>query len=245
MQALAGALNGQFIQTPFNTAIGDGLKPVTMDPSCLERRLLLAKHAAAATPALFLDRDGVIIEDRHHISDPAAVELCPGARPLLRHASQAGWPVVVITNQSGIARGLLSWQQYEGVTDRMLELLGPEAPIAAIYANGHGPEAPPQSWRKPSPAMLFDAAGALHLDLARSVLIGDRLSDLRAGAAAGVAMVCHVLSGHGERERPAVRRWREELAPVDLHADVPELLMLPSLMSFPLQRLACLTADRV
>ena len=227
-----------------NPAIGNGLTPSTMATSCVERRLLLAKPASAPTPALFLDRDGVIIEDRHHIRDPAAVQLCPGAWQLIHHASQAGWPVVVITNQSGIARGLLSWQQYEGVTGRMLEMLGPEAPIAAIYANGHGPEAPPQSWRKPSPAMLFDAAGALHLDLSRSLMIGDRLSDLRAGAAAGVALVCHVLSGHGERERPAVQRWHEELAPANPLASDPELLMLSSLISFPLQRLAWLPADR-
>ncbi|NDC15559.1 MAG: HAD family hydrolase, partial [Synechococcaceae bacterium WB9_2_170] len=54
---------------------------------------------------MFLDRDGVVIEDRHHLSEPAGVVLCPGARALLHQAKQAGWPVVLITNQSGIARG--------------------------------------------------------------------------------------------------------------------------------------------
>jgi len=222
-----------------NPAIGVGMASVTVPTTSLERRLLLAKPSSAVTPALFLDRDGVIIEDRDYISDPAAVQLCPGAWTLIHHASQAGWPVVVITNQSGIARGLLSWQDYEKVTGRMLEMLGPKAPIAAIYANGYGPEAPQLSWRKPSPAMLFDAAKALHLDLSGSVLIGDRLSDLRSGAAAGVAVLCHVLSGHGERERHEVHRWREASSATDL-----ELLLLPSLNSFPRQLLGCIPAER-
>ena len=121
--------------------LADGMVLATMPRFSLERRLLMAKPGSAVTPALFLDRDGVIIEDRHHTSDPADVELCPGAWQLIHHASQAGWPVIVITNQSGIARGLLSWQQYEGVTDRMLELLSPEAPIAANMPVAGGPAA--------------------------------------------------------------------------------------------------------
>jgi HAD superfamily hydrolase (TIGR01662 family) len=115
----------------------------------LERRRLLAAPCPSPTPALFLDRDGVVIEDRHHLCDPAAVELCPGAQALLQQANQAGWPVVLVTNQSGIARGYFDWKAYEQVTDRLLELLGAEAPVASIYANGHGPGAPPHSWRKP------------------------------------------------------------------------------------------------
>lgn len=107
----------------------------------MERRHLLAKACPVPQPALFLDRDGVIIEDRHHICNPDGVILCNGALKLIRSAANHGWPVVIITNQSGIARGLFSWEDYERVTERMLSLLGPEAPIAAIYANGHGPDA--------------------------------------------------------------------------------------------------------
>ena len=71
----------------------------------LERRRLLVKTFPSQSPALFLDRDGVLIEDKHHISDPGKVELCSGAQLLLQQAHQRSWPVVVITNQSGIARG--------------------------------------------------------------------------------------------------------------------------------------------
>jgi D-glycero-D-manno-heptose 1,7-bisphosphate phosphatase len=191
-------------------------------------------------PALFLDRDGVIIEDCHHISTTERVRLCRGAHELISLASDRGWPVVIITNQSGIARGLLNWEDYERVTERMLTLLGPEAPIAAIYANGHEPDAPPGSWRKPSPAMLFEAADALHLDLRRSVLIGDRLSDLEAGVAAGVSAVCHVLTGHGERERSSVRSWNEQPPSPDQPsspAGRTEVVLLANLEGFPLELL--------
>lgn len=185
-------------------------------------------------PALFLDRDGVLIEDRHHLCDPDQVELCSGTLSLVNHASQQGWPVVVITNQSGIARGYFTWNVYEQVTDRLLALLGPNAPIAAIYANGHGPDAPCTSWRKPSPAMLLAASQELNLDLSRSLLIGDRLSDLQAGGRAGLPWLVHVLSGHGVEERAAVEQWGAGTSS-DNHSC--ELTLLNSLLEFPFHRL--------
>ena len=185
-------------------------------------------------PALFLDRDGVLIADKHHLSAPDQVDICPGAQSLLGHAKQHSWPVVVITNQSGIARGCFSWDDYEQVTDRLLSILGPHAPIAAIYANSHGPNAPSSSWRKPSPAMLLTAAQNLNLDLSRSLLIGDRLSDLQAGARAGLPWLVHVLSGHGLDERAAVEQWGTQ-ASSDNHTF--ELTLLKSLLEFPCHRL--------
>jgi len=109
----------------------------------LERSRLFVKPFSIPQPALFLDRDGVLIEDRNYLSDPNEVQLCTGAKDLLVHSRQRGWPVVLITNQSGIARGYFDWDTYERVNDRLLELLGVSAPVAAIYANGHGPQASP------------------------------------------------------------------------------------------------------
>lgn len=195
----------------------------------MERKRVLRQPFALPTPALFLDRDGVLIEDRHHLSDPAQVELCPGAQQLLHEANKHHWPVVVITNQSGISRGYFEWGSYERVTDRLLELVGPETPIAAIYANGHGPDAPPNSWRKPSPGMLQAAKADLNLDLGRSLLIGDRLSDLEAGAQARVDSLFHVLSGHGSEERHLLQGWTNPLKP----------FLLNSLLEFPVERLSC------
>jgi len=199
----------------------------------LEQRLVLRAPYRIPQPALFLDRDGVLIEDRHHLCDPDQVELCPGALSLVNHARQQGWPVVVITNQGGIARGYFAWDAYERVTDRLLALLGPNA-LAAIYANGHGPDAPSTSWRKPSPAMLLAASQELNLDLKRSLLIGDRLSDIQAGARAGLPWLVHVLSGHGLEEQAAVELWGTQVSS-DNHTC--ELTLLNSLLEFPCHRL--------
>jgi D-glycero-D-manno-heptose 1,7-bisphosphate phosphatase len=207
-----------------------------MNPQ-LERRRLLSDPYPIPRPALFLDRDGVLIEDKHHISDPGEVELCSGAQRLLEQAHQRGWPVVVITNQSGIARGYFDWDAYERVNDRLLELLGSAALVAAIYGNGHGPEAALISWRKPSPAMLLAAAEDLNLNLRQSLLIGDRLSDLEAGAGANLPLLAHVFSGHGKRERPAVEEWASEWVNSTSKNPGFELLLLESLLNFPLNLL--------
>jgi len=199
----------------------------------LEVRELFISRLRQPKAALFLDRDGVVIEDCHYLSDPEKVSLCKGVRSLIQSAQANSWPVVVITNQSGIARGFFSWSDFEQVNKRMQELLGNEAPLAAIYANGHAPNAPINSWRKPSPQMLLDAQKALNIDLKRSLLIGDRLSDLQAGAAAGVAKVFHVLSGHGPRARDSVLHWYGQLGANPLAPHIPDLEFLDSLESFP------------
>ncbi len=157
-------------------------------------------------PALFLDRDGVVIQDRNYISNPDDVELMPGAFDLLTYAFNFGWEVVLVTNQSGISRGLLTWNDYGLVTARMLELLGQPCPISAIYANGYGPDAPRDSWRKPSPSMVLAAVNDLSLDVSQSILIGDRCSDLLAGARAGISSVIHVMTGHGSDERSLIKK---------------------------------------
>ena len=198
----------------------------------LERRQLLSEPLHQPAPALFLDRDGVVIEDCHYLSDPDHVRLCPGVRQLIGIAKHFGWPVVLITNQSGISRGFFEWYHFDMVNLRMQELLGVKAPFAAIYANGHGPDAPASSWRKPSPGMLLDAAEALNIDLQRSLLIGDRLSDLQAGAAAGLECLFHVLSGHGKGSRKSVLQWQ-----LQTPQPLPVLHLLDSLDSFPLELL--------
>jgi D-glycero-D-manno-heptose 1,7-bisphosphate phosphatase len=203
----------------------------------LERKQLFINPLRQSTPALFLDRDGVMIEDRHHLSDPEQVVLCKGVRNVIHVAVVNDWPVVVITNQSGIARGLFSWSHVDQVNKRMQDLLGAKAPLAGIYANGHGPDAPASSWRKPSPQMLLDAGDELNLDLQRSLLIGDRLSDLQAGAAAGVAKVFHVLSGHGGSARESVLDWHRQLGTNPSAPHIPALGLLESLELFPLSML--------
>ena len=205
-------------------------------PSSLQHCLLFCKPFASLRPALFLDRDGVLIEDKHHLCNPDDVQLCAGAKNLLEQVKNYQWPVVVITNQSGIARGLFNWDAYHRVNDRLLQLLGPEAKISAIYANGHGPNAPLSSWRKPSPGMLLAATKDLNIDLSRSILVGDRLTDLQAGASAGVPFLIHVLTGHGKKERESVESWSKQNL---LLANSPsfKLALINSLEDFPFEKL--------
>ncbi len=205
--------------------------------AALERRLLLRPALSAPTPALFLDRDGVVIQDKHHLHKPDEVELCPGIHKLLNHAQRGGWPVVVITNQSGIARGYFSWEDYDAVTRRLLGLLGDDAQLSGLYANGHGPNAAAGSWRKPSPAMLQAAAVDLNLDLRRSLLVGDRLSDLQAGTRAGLRWVAHVCTGHGEQEQRRVLSWYQRNHSNNKDTGDLELALLRTLQDFPLERI--------
>ena len=98
-------------------------------------------------PCLFLDRDGVIIEDCHYIKDPEKSKIMPGIIQLIEIANKLEWYVVVITNQSGIHRGLISWDQYRTINSKMIKLLGKNALISAIYANGSNPKSGINSWR--------------------------------------------------------------------------------------------------
>ena len=205
-------------------------------PSSLQHCLLFCKPFASPRPGLFLDRDGVLIEDKHYLCNPDDVQLCAGAKNLLEQAKNYQWPVVVITNQSGIARGLFDWNDYESVTQCLLQLLGPEAYISAIYANGYGPDAPLNSWRKPSPAMLLAAAQDLNIDLSRSILVVDRLTDLQAGVSAHLPLLIHVLSGHGQKERDTVESWAKQNQLPRKHSSLT-LRLINSLLDFPFEEL--------
>ena len=118
---------------------------LTSNHASFERRQLFLAKQNLPTPALFLDRDGVIIEDTNYIANPADVVLCKGVFEILKAAKRINLPVVIVTNQSGIFRKLYSWEDYDLVTNRMLNLLGDGVSIAAIYANSHGPHSPTNS----------------------------------------------------------------------------------------------------
>jgi D-glycero-D-manno-heptose 1,7-bisphosphate phosphatase len=131
-------------------------------------------------PAVFLDRDGTIIEDAGYIADPAAVRLLPGAAPAIARLNRAGMPSVVVTNQSGIARGLLDEAAYASTARRLDELLA--AAGARLDAHYHCPHHPDLTGacecRKPG-LLLYRRAAAEHgLDLAGSWWVGDRLRDV-------------------------------------------------------------------
>jgi D-glycero-D-manno-heptose 1,7-bisphosphate phosphatase len=169
-------------------------------------------------PAVFLDRDGTVIEERHFLDAPDGVVLIEGAAAALDRFRRAGYALVLVTNQSGIGRRRFGWPEYEAVADRVRSLLGQcGLEFDAELVCGHAPGANGGcSWRKPNPGMLEVAKRRLELDLSTSIMIGDRLTDLQAAARAGVGFAGHVLTGHGLRERLAVRQWAAPIPVLEL-----------------------------
>jgi len=162
-----------------------------------------------AAPAVFLDRDGTVIAERHYLKDPAQVELLPGAAEALKRLQDGGYLLFFVTNQSGIGRGYFTMEDACRVQERVEALLaGYGVRLAKTYM---APEAPdqPSRGRKPSPAFLLDAAREFDLDLSRSYMIGDKLIDLECGWNAGVRRSLLVCTGYGretaEREGNRLR----------------------------------------
>lgn len=173
---------------------------------------LLGDHVQVPNrPALFLDRDGVIVEDVAYLHRPGDVVLITGAAEVIAAANRANIPVVIVTNQAGIARGYYGWadfQQVQGAILHSLECAG--ARVDAVLACPHHESGsgeyfhPCHPSRKPRPGMLLRAAGMLDLELRRSWIVGDRTSDLLAGRAAGLRGGILVLTGQGPAHRQSV-----------------------------------------
>jgi D-glycero-D-manno-heptose 1,7-bisphosphate phosphatase len=168
-------------------------------------------------PALFLDRDGVIVEDPGYLCRPGDLQLIPGAAALIASANRRGIPVVEITNQAGIGRGYYTWKEFIAVEEVLAQLLtNASAYLDAIFAcpyheDGVPPWAhPAHPSRKPRPGMLLAAEKLLNLDLRASWIVGDKLSDLEAGYYAGLRGGMHVLTGEGPRHRAAITQWKPE-----------------------------------
>lgn len=168
--------------------------------------------AAAGRPAALLDRDGTIIVERDYLSDPALVALEAGAAAGLRAMAAAGYALVVLTNQSGIARGYFDRAAADAVNARVAELLAAEGvTIEGWYVCPHAP-GDGCDCRKPRPGLALQAAAALGLDLARSWMIGDKRSDIALADAIGARGVL-VATGHGGRDEGWARANGRLVAP--------------------------------
>ena len=144
-------------------------------------------------PALFLDRDGVINVDHGHVHRAADFHFVDGIFELVRHANEVGYLVVVVTNQAGIGRGLYTETEFFALTAWMTaQFVAQRCRIDAVYHCPHHPEFGLGRYkcqcesRKPRPGMFLRAARELGLDLERSIMVGDRASDMAAAAAAGI-----------------------------------------------------------
>lgn len=161
---------------------------------------------------IFFDRDGTINVDADYLSDPDDLELIPGAVEAIRDANRLGVRAFVITNQSGVARGLYSEDDVKAVHQRLIRLLARDgAHIDAFYYCPHHPEygeAPYRrvcSCRKPKIGMLLQAQKEFGITLAASFVVGDKGTDLQAGRAAGCGTVL-VLTGYGATEVEECRK---------------------------------------
>lgn len=157
-------------------------------------------------PAVFMDRDGCLIEEAGYINHPSRVRMLPRSPAGVARLNRAGIPAVLATNQAGIARDYFSKETLDAVNAEVERQLADQgAKLDALYVCTHHPTAgqPPFrlqcECRKPKPGLLLRAAAEMNLDLSRSVMIGDKPSDIGAGRAAGLATVL-VLTGYGRGE---------------------------------------------
>jgi histidinol-phosphate phosphatase family protein len=158
--------------------------------------------------AIFLDRDGTIIRDTEYLRDPDQVELLPGAAKAIRRLNDAGWPVIVVTNQSGIARGLLTEQDYERVRMRVDKLIADEAG-ATIDASYHCPHHPDITGRcdcrKPAVKLYADAAADHDIDTMGSWYVGDRIRDVAPADHFGGRSVLLLMASTPDADRAAAK----------------------------------------
>lgn len=149
-------------------------------------------------PAIFLDRDGTINVDKDYIFDPYELELIPNSAKAMKILKKKGYYIIIITNQSGIERGIISPQAWRAVNQQFWQLLQNENAIydALYYCPHHPNYLPSCCCRKPAPGMILQAACDFDIDLRCSYFIGDKLSDVAAGNAAGCKSIL-VRTGYG------------------------------------------------
>jgi D-glycero-D-manno-heptose 1,7-bisphosphate phosphatase len=178
-------------------------------------------------PAVFLDRDGTINEQMGYINHPSRFRLLPRAAAGIRLLNERGLPVVVATNQSGLARGYFPPELLAEVHELMRrELAAAGARVDAVYICPHHPEAKRAEYRlscdcrKPRPGLFRQAARELGLDLGRSYLVGDRWTDLKAAAGCQITGIL-VLSGYGRGDLAYIGP-QEEIQPAYIAEDLYE-----------------------
>ncbi|MFI5236033.1 MAG: D-glycero-alpha-D-manno-heptose-1,7-bisphosphate 7-phosphatase, partial [Gemmatimonadales bacterium] len=167
----------------------------------------------SVSAAVFLDRDGTIIEDTGYANDPAAVRLIPGAGEAVARINAAGFLAIVATNQSGIARGIITLAQYQAVEARTDELLAARGGrLDGHFFCPHHPDVDgPCECRKPGTKLYRDADAKFGIDFTRSWWIGDRMRDIEPAKTLGGRGIL-VLTGLGEQDEAAARAVGFEVA---------------------------------
>jgi D-glycero-D-manno-heptose 1,7-bisphosphate phosphatase len=172
---------------------------MVIDPG-LYRRASLSTQTLR--PAVFLDRDGVLVEEVGYLHKVEEIAMIPSAAAAVARLNEARVPVIVVTNQAGIGRGFYTWADFEEVQSSIEACLKPGV-IDGVWACGYHAEGgigdlkQDHPWRKPHPGMLFDAAQVMGIDLSRSWLVGDKVLDIECAIQAGLSGAILVRTGYG------------------------------------------------
>lgn len=150
-----------------------------------------------SVPAVFLDRDGTLMEEVNYCSDPARVSVFPGVPEALEQLKKRGFKLIVISNQAGIGRGYFTEEEYRAVEAEVARQVAPAVFDATYFCPDHPDH--PTDRRKPAPGMILEAQREHNLDLSRSFFIGDKAIDMECGRNAGVRTVL-VKTGYGAGE---------------------------------------------
>ena len=208
---------------------------IDKDGTWVEIRCNLDEDKFSGVPALFLDRDGVIVEEVRYLHKVEEMRLVLGAAQTINKANSLGVPVVVVTNQAGIGRGYYNWNDFYRVQETMLyELKAMDAVIDAVFACPHHANGKGQHLcenhpdRKPNPGMLLKAQKIMSIDLHHSWIAGDRATDIGAGHAARCAGGVHLKSGHGstDGEEEAALKYRSDSFKTLIGQSIAELPIL-------------------
>ena len=187
----------------------------------------------AGRPALFLDRDGVIVEDTGYLGRARDVRMLAGAGEAIARCNRLGIPVIVVSNQSGIARGLYDWTGFATVQAAIVTALAEAGArldgvlACAHHGDGKAPlNVPDHPWRKPNPGMIVAAGERMKLDLGRSFIVGDRAADLASGRAAGLAGGVLISSRTDDAEGAAAAALSSGTFAVEIASSLAEAIAL-------------------
>jgi len=186
-----------------------------------------------AVPGIFLDRDGVIIENRpNYVRSWADVDFIEPAVKALLSISDLPFPIVIVTNQSAVGRNIITKSQADEINRRVIqEIENAGGRIDAVYMCPHAPGSD-CSCRKPKPGLLLQASQEMNIDLARSIMVGDALTDIHAGRSAGVGQTVMVLTGRGKDQLASPEAIA--LGPLKVYADLEAVFEDASNLAFPL-----------
>ena len=196
-------------------------------------RISPAFRSNGNVPAVFLDRDGVVLEDTGYLCRVEDMRYVAGATESIGALNRAGIPVVMVTNQAGVGRGYYNWAEFEAVQDALEAELGKAgAWLDGVWACAYHNDAIAEfrignhSHRKPNPGMLLEAATEMRLDVTKSWMVGDKACDVQAGINAGVLASIHVKTGYGGNVRKQLEEQHNGSGRVRFCGDLSEAVQL-------------------